>query len=396
PAGRRPRSRCVSAVTIGRRAGVRGHSGVASGECRRRPIRIWASAIAVPVRRSDAGRAEWSGRYGACGGDWSRHHGARRVDGRGNRRPEPERAAGPVAMAVAVRLCGRADVVSGKDLAFPIGVRLRSRCVSAVTIGRRAGVRGDSGIRPGECPGGPKGPRASAIAVPRSECLRCRWRDAGEGAEGRGRKQRRRQSISHGHGLQSICPQAAPANAQLDLGRARGPSLMLKRWNATLCSRRRTTGETWKSTAAPLRINGPTSPGNIWFRTEAQRLIARTRERPSSADWMGSGLTLLAWVRPKYAETPRDGPFRRRPGSSRRRSWTMSRVGLASKAKNGGAHEAPMEAGVVATLIPARLERLPWGRFHLLVVVALGVTWILDGLEVTLAGSVAGALKLTP
>src|SRR5208337_2113819 len=120
------------------------------------------------------------------------------------------------------------------------------------------------------------------------------------------------------------------------------------------------------------------------------------RERASSADWMGSGLTLLAWVRPKYAETPRDGPFRRRPGSSRRRSWTMSRVGLASKAKNGGAHEAPMEAGVVATLIPARLERLPWGRFHLLVVVALGVTWILDGLEVTLAGSVAGALKLTP
>ena len=73
----------------------------------------------------------------------------------------------------------------------------------------------------------------------------------------------------------------------------------------------------------------------------------------------------------------------------------MPRVGLAW-ANNGGAQEAPREAGVVATLIPARLERLPWGRFHLLVVVALGVTWILDGLEVTLAGSVAGALKLTP
>lgn len=47
----------------------------------------------------------------------------------------------------------------------------------------------------------------------------------------------------------------------------------------------------------------------------------------------------------------------------------------------------------ISTLVPARLERLPWGRFHLLVVVALGITWILDGLEVTLAGSVAGALK---
>lgn len=48
---------------------------------------------------------------------------------------------------------------------------------------------------------------------------------------------------------------------------------------------------------------------------------------------------------------------------------------------------------VVETNIPARLDRLPWSRFHTLVVVALGVTWILDGLEVTLAGSVSGALK---
>src|SRR5215813_4976286 len=48
---------------------------------------------------------------------------------------------------------------------------------------------------------------------------------------------------------------------------------------------------------------------------------------------------------------------------------------------------------IVETDIPARLDRLPWGRFHTLVVVALGITWILDGLEVTLAGAVAGALK---
>jgi MFS family permease len=45
------------------------------------------------------------------------------------------------------------------------------------------------------------------------------------------------------------------------------------------------------------------------------------------------------------------------------------------------------------TTIPARLDRLYWGRFHTLVVAALGITWILDGLEVTLAGAVAGALK---
>ena len=48
---------------------------------------------------------------------------------------------------------------------------------------------------------------------------------------------------------------------------------------------------------------------------------------------------------------------------------------------------------VVETNIPARLDALPWGRFQTLVVVALGVTWILDGLEVTMAGAVAATLK---
>jgi MFS family permease len=47
----------------------------------------------------------------------------------------------------------------------------------------------------------------------------------------------------------------------------------------------------------------------------------------------------------------------------------------------------------IETDIPARLDRLPWGRFHTLVVAALGITWILDGLEVTLAGAISGALK---
>ncbi len=48
---------------------------------------------------------------------------------------------------------------------------------------------------------------------------------------------------------------------------------------------------------------------------------------------------------------------------------------------------------VVITDIPARLDALPFGRFHILVIVALGITWILDGLEVTLAGALSGELK---
>ncbi|HET8883253.1 MAG TPA: MFS transporter, partial [Solimonas sp.] len=56
----------------------------------------------------------------------------------------------------------------------------------------------------------------------------------------------------------------------------------------------------------------------------------------------------------------------------------------------------PATARTIDSAIPARLDRLPWCRFHTLVVVALGITWILDGLEVTLAGAVAGALKESP
>jgi MFS family permease len=55
---------------------------------------------------------------------------------------------------------------------------------------------------------------------------------------------------------------------------------------------------------------------------------------------------------------------------------------------------AHVHAGAITeTDIPARLDALPFGRFHLLVIVALGITWILDGLEVTLAGALAGELK---
>jgi MFS family permease len=47
----------------------------------------------------------------------------------------------------------------------------------------------------------------------------------------------------------------------------------------------------------------------------------------------------------------------------------------------------------ITTDIPARMDRLPWSNFHLLVVIALGVTWVLDGLEVTLVGSIGPILK---
>jgi MFS family permease len=47
----------------------------------------------------------------------------------------------------------------------------------------------------------------------------------------------------------------------------------------------------------------------------------------------------------------------------------------------------------IETDIPARMDRLPWSRFHLLIVTALGITWVLDGLEVTILGSIGPALQ---
>jgi MFS family permease len=50
------------------------------------------------------------------------------------------------------------------------------------------------------------------------------------------------------------------------------------------------------------------------------------------------------------------------------------------------------ELRTVETSIPARMDRLPWSRWHWLVVVGLGTVWILDGLQVTIVGSIAGRL----
>jgi MFS family permease len=53
---------------------------------------------------------------------------------------------------------------------------------------------------------------------------------------------------------------------------------------------------------------------------------------------------------------------------------------------------AGVQTGTITTHIPARLDRLPWSRFHWRVVIGLGGVWILDGLEVTMVGNVSSRL----
>ncbi|WP_200308769.1 MFS transporter [Streptomyces adelaidensis] len=54
---------------------------------------------------------------------------------------------------------------------------------------------------------------------------------------------------------------------------------------------------------------------------------------------------------------------------------------------------APGSTSVITTAVPARLDRLPWSRWHWTVVIGLGTVWILDGLEVTVVGNIAGRLS---
>jgi MFS family permease len=52
-----------------------------------------------------------------------------------------------------------------------------------------------------------------------------------------------------------------------------------------------------------------------------------------------------------------------------------------------------VETGTIKTRIPARLDRLPWSRFHWMVIVGLGTAWILDGLEVNVVGSISSRIS---
>ncbi len=52
----------------------------------------------------------------------------------------------------------------------------------------------------------------------------------------------------------------------------------------------------------------------------------------------------------------------------------------------------PEDTGTIRSLIPARIDRLTWAPFHTRMVVALGTAWVLDGIEITIAGAVAAVL----
>ena len=59
----------------------------------------------------------------------------------------------------------------------------------------------------------------------------------------------------------------------------------------------------------------------------------------------------------------------------------------------GTSQAGPGQTGTITTKVPARLDRLPWSRWHWMVIIGLGTVWILDGLEVTIVGNISGQLS---
>jgi MFS family permease len=64
-----------------------------------------------------------------------------------------------------------------------------------------------------------------------------------------------------------------------------------------------------------------------------------------------------------------------------------------SDLRHGWVAMSSVQTGTITTNIPARLDRLPWSRFHWMIIIGLGTAWILDGLEVNVVGSIAGRLS---
>ncbi len=52
-----------------------------------------------------------------------------------------------------------------------------------------------------------------------------------------------------------------------------------------------------------------------------------------------------------------------------------------------------VQTGTFKTKVPARLDRLPWSRWHWMIIIGLGTVWILDGLEVAIVGQISGQIS---
>ena len=140
------------------------------------------------------------------------------------------------------------------------------------------------------------------------------------------------------------------------------------------------TGERHRFSAdEAVHLGAVASPGQF---------TARIRPRPL-------GVEELATMNEKV----HTGPFEsnnaqtsagRRNGAGGNRTPRSAAAGQRAPGAAGG---DGVQTGTIKTMIPARLDRLPWSRFHWIVIVGLGTAWILDGLEVNVVGSISSRIS---
>src|SRR3954453_15514186 len=140
------------------------------------------------------------------------------------------------------------------------------------------------------------------------------------------------------------------------------------------------------------RRGGPRAP-------EGRRRTAQARRLPRRRRPARAGRRRLRDARRAHRDAHRPQRGRRRGRDPRPPILNRSQTRRFPPPRPGDLHprtptpEANMatdsmaEGKIVETRIPARLDRLPWARWHWMVLVGLGTVWILDGLEVTIVGT---------
>jgi MFS family permease len=117
---------------------------------------------------------------------------------------------------------------------------------------------------------------------------------------------------------------------------------------------------------------------------------------PSVATTIFAGNSLISSLITEMAEMGRKCETRIKDSAQRVDAAFITHLrwvkAVRAERRRGVSNGASAARGAVESRIPSRMDRLPWARWHWLVVFALGITWILDGLEVTIVGNIAGRL----
>src|SRR6185312_9811154 len=114
--------------------------------------------------------------------------------------------------------------------------------------------------------------------------------------------------------------------------------------------------------------------------------VALGREAADRARRRGEGEQGRRGGQDRQERAPVQGLPHRVPGYPR--GWLMNPNRGTQSGGMATAATTPAEGNEIETKVPARLDRLPWAKWHWMVVIGLGTVWILDGLEVTIIGSI--------